>query len=133
MIEGFFGSDSLTGIDTYHFSEQVQEFSRGIGNKVFNADSLNGLKIKFEMRGLFGKFIQQPFIRSAQHTKNSRDLIDLTFSRKERILGKKLKKHAPHTPNIHLFRVVAISHQTLRRPIPPRRNVLSMRPRRMQV
>lgn len=85
------------------------------------------------MRGLFGKLIQQPFIGSTEHTKNGRNLIDLTFPRKERILGKELKKHTPDTPNIHLFRVVAISHQTLRRTIPPRRNVLSVRPGRMQV
>lgn len=85
------------------------------------------------MRSSLGKFIQNLLLRSPHDAKDSGDLIELTFSWKEGILGVKLKKHTAYAPHVHLLGVVAIRHEALGRPVPPGRNVLGMRPLGMQI
>ena len=79
------------------------------------------------MCGLALEPVQQVSIRRAQYLIDAMNLIQLARAVKERILGHHLKQHTAIAPDIHLRVIVAISHQTLRRSVPPGRNVLSIR------
>ena len=52
------------------------------------------------------------------------DLVELSLTIKEWILGYHLEQHTSIAPNIHFRVIVAVSHETLRRPVPSRGNVL---------
>lgn len=56
-----------------------------------------------------------------------RDLIELIIAWKEWIERDDFKKDATHSPQVHLVAVVAVCQQALRRSVPSRTDVLSVR------
>jgi hypothetical protein len=52
------------------------------------------------------------------------DLVELVLARKERFFGDELEQNAAETPNIHLLVIVAVSHEALGCPVPPRRYII---------
>lgn len=55
------------------------------------------------------------------------DLIELSFSVEEGVLGYHLEEDAPIAPDVHLGVIVAVGHEALGSPVPPGRYVLSVR------
>lgn len=48
------------------------------------------------------------------------DLVELVLARKERFFGDELEQNAAEPPNIHLLVIVAVGHEALGCPVPPR-------------
>ena len=54
-------------------------------------------------------------------------LVEFIGARKEREERDDFKEDTSHTPQVHLVAVVAVCQQALRRPVPSRTDVLSVR------
>ncbi len=72
-------------------------------------------------------------LRCSHYSKDSWNLINLTFARKQRILSIKLEQNTSYTPNIHLLGVVPFRKQALWGSIPPCWYVLCIWLRRMYI
>ena len=68
--------------------------------------------------------LQHLYRRGTQHFVNATQLIDLVLPRKQGPQRGHLKDHTAHPPHVHRRPVPPIRQQTLRRPVPARRNVL---------
>ena len=55
------------------------------------------------------------------------NLVKFIVSREQRVQSDYFKKDAANAPQVHLVPVVTVSQQTLRRSVPPRAYVLSVR------
>lgn len=55
------------------------------------------------------------------------NLVELILTRKEWEQGQNFEEDATDTPNVHLVAVMAVGHETFRRAIPARRDVLRKR------
>ncbi len=83
--------------------------------------------------GFFRKLIHQTDTRRPQYGENGRNLIDFVFAGEQRVLSVELEEDAADAPDVHFFRVVAVSEQTLRRAVPAGRDILGVRGGRMDV
>lgn len=54
------------------------------------------------------------------------NLIELSFSIEQRILGDHLEQHAAVTPDVHFGVVVPVGHETLGGSVPPGRDILGV-------
>jgi len=54
------------------------------------------------------------------------DLVQLVFTWKQRLFSDEFEEYTSEPPDVHLLVVVAISHQALRSPVPPRGDVVSV-------
>ena len=71
------------------------------------------------------ELIKEFLVRSAKDVMYFMDLVKFIIAWKQREERKHFKENASHSPVVHLMVVVAICKETLRRSIPPSRNVLS--------
>lgn len=72
------------------------------------------------------KIVKQCFIWRSEYIVDFMYLVYFIISGEQRKQRNNLKENTAHTPEIHFVTIVAVSQKTLRRPIPPRRNILSV-------
>lgn len=58
------------------------------------------------------------------HLHDLKELVDVRISREERVPGHDLREETPDRPDVDLPPVLRIPHEQLRRPVPPRRDVV---------
>ena len=78
------------------------------------------------MRCLATKTLEHFSPGSTKDVVNPMNLIQLVFAREEWLFGDQLEQYAAKTPNIHFLVVIAISHQTLRSPVPASGDIVSI-------
>ena len=88
-------------------------------------------KIDLHVSSLASEPIQDVLPGRTKNIIDSMDLIELVFAREEGFFGYKFEENAAKAPNIHLFVIVAVSHETFGSPIPPRGDVVGVRSRRV--
>ena len=72
-------------------------------------------------------------LRGAEDGEDGGDLVDLVLPREQGVLGVEFEQDAANAPDIHFLGVEAVGEQALRGSVPPRRDVLGERLRRMDV
>lgn len=83
------------------------------------------------MGGLAFEAVQDFLTGGSKDIVDPMDLVQLVFARKQGLFGDELEEDTSEPPNIHLFVIVAIRHETLRCSVPSSRNVISIGERRV--
>jgi hypothetical protein len=95
-----------------------------VRNKFVDSCALLGFEVKYHVSGLLLKLVEDGLLWSAQDVVDFVDLVQLVVSRKDREQRNNFKEDAAYAPVVHFVIVVAVSHQTFRRAVPPRAYVL---------
>ena len=114
----------VVGQDLQH---QLNCVWRRMWDQLRDARTLRRGKVEVDVGRVLPELLEQLLRRSAEHTMDLVDLIQLVCAWEEREETDNLKEHAADSPNIHLVIVVAVCQQTFRRSIPARRDVLGVR------
>lgn len=125
MFEGLLGGDPLDGVVSQQFDEYVLEVvGAGVGQKLRYPDAFFWGKVYFHVSGLRFKLLQHLHTGSSQDVVDPVHLVQLVLAREQRLFGNQLEEHAPEPPDVHLLAVVAVRHEALWRPVPPRRDIV---------
>lgn len=117
--QSLLGRYPLVGVVGQQLFQDILGIARDVGwQHLLQSHSLLGWEVELHMRGPALKPLQNLWSRSTQHVVNQMHLIELVTPGKQRYFLDEFKQHTPKSPDIHLFVVVAVSHQTLWRPIP---------------
>ena len=76
------------------------------------------------MTGLFLKLIKDGLLWGAEDVVDFVDLVQFVVSGEDRKQRNNFEEDAAYAPVVHFVIVVAVSHQTFRRAVPPGANVL---------
>lgn len=132
MLQSILSAYSLVWVIHQQLRQDILDvLGAACRKKLLKADPFFGRKVDIHMSGLTLESIKHFLFRCSKDIVDPMYLIQLIFTRKKWLFGDELKQHASESPNIHFFIVVAVSHQALRRTIPPRRYIIRIRTRRM--
>lgn len=83
-----------------------------------------GFEVELHVTRLFLKLVKDGLLWGTEDVVDFVDLIKFVVSGEDRKQRNNFEKNAAHAPVVHLVIVVAVSHQTFRRAVPPGAYVL---------
>ena len=96
-------------------------------DQMSDASSSPVWEVEFDM-GILIPFepLENVLLRSAENVMDLVDLVEFVLAREEWEEAQDFEEDAANSPHIHLVVVVALGQQTLRRPVPPGRDILGV-------